>query len=376
MPSSGSTTLTPVGPGTPPSTIPAPLAASCISLARYAELIMLDNECAFWGVQEDDVTEYACKTYWTEYERSMIARYLAEAQDEIEQVVGYPLCPTWFTDERHKFTGNPVMADWGYVISGGVMGETDIAISEAISYATEPATVGPIATTLTDTSEIKVFYPGSEREITPQSIEISGGFLTIWIPRCRLVDPDHFNYTDTPLDYNTIANFLATVDVKRIYNDESTHAELVYPHRSSNSVCDCSCDDYTQDACIYVRNGTIGQLDVQAASYSGGWTVSSASCLCGMPEYVLLNYYAGRILTYQAEDAIIRLAHSKMPDEPCGCEIAQRLWGRDRNVPEVLTAQRLNCPFGMSDGAWIAWRFANAMKVMKSSTMITKRAWR
>ena len=83
-----------------------------------------------------------------------------------------------------------------------------------------------------------------------------------------------------------------------------------------------------------------------------------------------LNYLSGMDPTSpQAEDAIIRLAHSKMPEEPCGCSVAQRLWKRDRSVPSLLTAERLNCPFGLSDGAWIAWKFAMALKKYRAHTL-------
>jgi hypothetical protein len=30
---------------------------------------------------------------------------------------------------------------------------------------------------------------------------------------------------------------------------------------------------------------------------------------------------------------------------------------RDRKQSEVLTRERLNCPFGPSDGPWFAWRW-------------------
>jgi hypothetical protein len=74
-------------------------------------------------------------------------------------------------------------------------------------------------------------------------------------------------------------------------------------------------------------------------------------------------------LTRQVEDAIVRLAHSKMPDEPCGCDMLQRHWKRDRNIPQVLTRERINCPFGLSDGAWFAYRQAATLKIWKASIL-------
>jgi hypothetical protein len=115
-----------------------------------------------------------------------------------------------------------------------------------------------------------------------------------------------------------------------------------------------------------VRNGELGILDVLPATYSGGEWVTDASCLCSRPERVRLNYKAGvTSLSYQAEDAILRLAHAKMPEEPCGCDVVQRLWKRDREVPKIVTSERLNNPFGLNDGAWIAWRFAMDLRKVR-----------
>ncbi len=361
MPSSGSGKLTPVGPGVPPSTIPAALPASCISLARYAEIIGAD-ECAFWGVLRAGFQARECNDFWTERERWQIARYLSEAQAEIEQEIGYALCRRWFTDELHGCTA-PIIAESGYVVAGGVRGEEAVALAAPVSYATEPATVGPIATTLTDETEIHAFYPSSDREITYSAIEIGGGLLTLWIPRCRLVAPQHFNETKRdPVDYTDVAKFTATVDVKRVYNDPSTQAKIVK--------AGCSCETTESDACIVVQNSRLGIVQVRQETYSGGsWHVSGSACGCCSA--VKLNYYAGLYpISAQAEDAIIRLAHSKMPVEPCGCDAARLLWKRDRNVPETLSYEREHCPFGMSDGALVAWRFAQSMKLHRLGTSL------
>ncbi len=194
---------------------------------------------------------------------------------------------------------------------------------------------------------------------------ISGGLLSIYIPRCRLVDPAVGNNDRTGLDYNDLANFLTTVDVLRLYNDPSTNAELIWPHGGCTTSC-ANCSEYTQDGCIYVRDAKLGLLDVLPATYSGGVWSAASSCCRGTPERVRIYYYAGKYpLTRQEEDTVIRLAHSKMPHEPCGCDDVRRLWERDRNTPDVLTRERINCPFGMSTGAWIAWRFTQAMKLVR-----------
>lgn len=359
MPSSGSGTVIPISPGVPPGVIPTAYPVSCVSLIRYAERIH-QNECSFWGVANPAEEEigYGCDVIWSQWMRDDISYYLAEAQQEIEQQVSFPICPRWFTDEQHRLSC-PMQTDWGYVIEGGVMAITTLQAGATVDYSSEPAGLGPIATTVTDTGEIAVFYPGSDRQIYPSTIEISGGFLTIWIPRCRLVAADKLENPKVGWNYDDLDNFTETVDVKRVYNDPSTQAELIY--RDCNT-----CESESQAACIYVRNGEIGSVDVTPGTYANGvWTRNN---FCKPVESVRLNYKAGRGMTYQMEDAIIRLAHSKMPDELCGCETFTRHWRRDRNIPEILTRERLNNPFGLNDGAWIAWRFALSMRLVRGYT--------
>lgn len=372
MPTSGSGTMTPIpGGGTvsPFPTAPLPYPGSCVSLNRYAQIIH-QEECAFWGVNNPDDPETGCRTIWTEWQREDVARYLAEAQEEIEQQVNYFLCPAWVVDEPRPYR-YPIVTKWGKVIAGGVRGETDIQAGAAVNYATEPATVGPIATTVTDEDEIYIYYPGSDRLIEPKYIDLTGGNVTLYIPRCRLVaDPDN---PDDGWDYSDLTKFLTTVDVKRVYNDPSTHATLIWPHQCTAVCAQNGCSGYTYTACEYLRLPEIGSMDVTPATYaSGQWTSLTASPACcrGKPQFVRLNYYAGQQqITRQMEDAIVRLAHSKMPDEFCGCEVWQRLWRRDRETPEILTRERLNCPFGPSQGAWVAWTFTRQFRLVRGDVL-------
>jgi len=340
-----------------------------VSLPRYAAIVNY-SECAFFGVNHDTSGRF-CRNIWTKPERDQVAKYLAEAQDEIEQVVGYPLAPRWIADEQRPYGCPTMLADWGKIIEAGVEATANVSLGALVDHAADPAVVGPVATTVTDEDEIRVYHPGSDVEIIPSAISIAAGFVTIDIPRCRMVTEAEADNAETGLDYTALANFEATVDVKRVYNDPSTHSTLVYPHSCSGSICDCSCDEYTKTGCIYIRNASLGTVDVLPATYSGGeWTATGTSCCSREPELVRLNYRAGlTTLTRQAEDTIVRLAHAKMPKEPCGCDPLKQMWDRDRKVPDLLTRERINCPFGMSDGAWIAWRFSQSMRLVRGGVV-------
>jgi len=328
--------------------------ASTVKLAEYAQSIQV-CECAFWGVRNSPCPDReACRDIWTKTQRDEIAFYLAEAQEELEREIGYFIGHKWVTAERWAYTA-PVQARWGYIVAGGVKAETAISLSEPVSYAsTDPAIVGPIATTVTDEDEVKAFHTGTDIEVDPSDIFISGGSVLITIPRCRLVDPSVADNPAAGLDYANVANFAATVDVKRVYNDTSTQAVLI---RNS---CLGDCDETRSSVCMQVRYSQISSV----------YAPYSASNLCGCcPDFVELNYLAGTDMTKQARDAIIRLAHSKMPRNPCDCSPIDEFWKRDRHVPEVLTAERENCPFGLADGSWIAWCWAKAMKLVRGATL-------
>lgn len=353
---------------------------SAVKLARYAQLAQY-SEDQFFGVNNSATQQEACNPIWTHAMRAMLAKYLAEAQEEIEQVVGYPLFPRWIVNEQQEYAF-PAHARWGKVIEGGFRNTANIQLAGAVSHATDPAVIGPFATTVTDEDEIAVFHPGTEIEIYPSAMTLAGGFVTLYIPRARLVKESYLDNPDDGWTYSDIppsvtSPFESTVDIVRVYNDPSIQGGLIWPHRTA-ATCDCdcvyccgNCSEYSVNGCIYVRNGEIGTVDVLDAAYADGvWTATCPVCYCDAPEYLRLNYRAGLTpLTKQAEDAVIRLAHAKMPQPPCGCGTIQEMWTRDRNVPEVLTAERENCPFGMSDGAWTAWRFANAMRLQRGMAL-------
>jgi hypothetical protein len=56
-------------------------------------------------------------------------------------------------------------------------------------------------------------------------------------------------------------------------------------------------------------------------------------------------------------DAVVRLAHTLMPDNPCpiGRDPQHHFWARDRIIREISIREVLNCPWGNMAGAWFAW---------------------
>lgn len=310
------------------------------------------SECGFWGVANPDE---ANNFIWTLFERQELTRALCEAQDELEEVMQYFLERKWVADEPHPCSPKGIyLTEWNNVIAGGVEASAVVEAGAAIAHGTDPAVIGPHATTVTDEAEIKIFYPGESQEITPSSIVISGGNVTIEIPRCRLVKADSVDNPVEGLLYSDLTNFLTTVDITRIYNDTSDQGEFVV-----RTVGECTPD--TLALCMEVKNPTIGHV----LAYQ---IVTSNTCRASLKDQARLNYVSGTTeLSRIAELALVRLAHSKMPSEPCGYDRIKELWRRDSTIPVILSVERLECKFGLSNGAWMAWKFAESIAVDRMS---------
>ena len=151
------------------------LSICALSLPEYASIIGYD-ECAFFGVAYDGPIEYDCRMFSTEWQRMDVYRALVEAQELMESVLGYPLCPTWVIGAPEQFgeqryvdvqpSGTPLLTKWGHIIAAGVQAESTLQADATVTYSVEPATVGPLTVTIGDTAEVKIFYPGSDRKRT------------------------------------------------------------------------------------------------------------------------------------------------------------------------------------------------------------------
>jgi hypothetical protein len=348
---------------------------AAVKLARYAKLIGYP-ETLFFGIRDDRVTQAnksGCRVIWTKDERDNIGHALAEAQDEIENLVGYPLTRRWFVDQRLRYKP-AIKSRWCKIVAGGIKATAVISAGVALDHTADPAeNSAPVSTTVTDVSEIHIYHPGTMIEIYPSALTLVAGAIDFKIPRARLVMEGYLDNPRTGLDYNdtTIMGvFEQEVDVLRVYNDPSTNATLIWP---GGLDCVSDCDEVTTTACEYILNPDLGYIRISPGSYNGvSWTGSWTSFCRSqvLPTQVDLYYYAGLAgLSYQMEDTIIRLAHAKMPFEPCGCDVTKRLWERDRHTPDILSAERLNCPFGLNDGAWVAFQFAQKQKVHRGGVM-------
>lgn len=324
-----------------------------VSTPRYSQIVDY-AEPAFFGVNHPDNKEYACREIWSHSQRVAIYRALAEAQSELEKTLEYPLLPTWIGPERHPLAPIHVL-NYGKVIQFGVMTSANVQLGVAVSsLPTDPVVISIAGVTFTDVNEVHVYHPGSDVEIYPSAIVIAGGVLTITIPHWRMVllaDEENpvngWGYTAAD-----DAHYEQTVDVKREYLSPTLPAAQFVSVDCTDS-CDCP-DDVLDDACVYVKDLNLGIVKVG--------TVGTV-CLTIYAHSVDFYYQAGLpSLTPHIEDIIVRFAHARMANEPCGCDVLKARWRGDQLIPEVLTRERENCPYGMSQGAWQAWQFAQTSK--------------
>ena len=347
-----------------------------VTIAEYARYVGF-SECVVQGVSgAPNETLFECREIWTLDQRNYISQYLSEAQEEIEDEIGYLLSADWIVgniaSERDSLERYVDMQDfrsyslqrygprlgrggvydtrWNKIVALGTRAETDIEASATVDHTSDPAVV-VVNTAITDLNEIKVFYAGRDLEIHPSEIIADGVTATISIPRCRLVNYSQLDNPSSGWDYSDLSNFATEVDVRRVYTD--TAGTQVTINCFDCDCGDCGITEYT--GCARVVDEQMGVVSID---------ISNLSCACScVPKNVGLHYYAGDIkVTQKSKEVVVRLAHAKMPNEPCGCEISQRLWKRDRKEPEILTRERANNPFGINDGSWVAWKWTQTMK--------------
>ncbi len=322
---------------------------SLVTLPRYAQ-IMQYPETAFFGINKEGDNAGDCREIWTKYQRDMIARELWAAQQDIESHINYYLTPRWIESEEHPYTDKILYTYKTKLLALGTKATELIQAGVSVSHAADPAVIS-VVTNVTNISELYICHPGTTIQIIPSSVVISGGTATIQIPRARMLLLSKIDNPSTGWDYTDTSNFESTVDIYRIYNSQDTTATLRWKNGLTGQCNNCD-EEYDTNSCARIINYEKGLLNIVL-------TDISAPCTC-TPTSIRINYYSGISCANESiVDAIIRLAHSKMPMQPCGCDKVVYLWERDRNVPEALTANRINCPFGMSAGAWYAWEMVS-----------------
>lgn len=374
-----------------------------IPLDRAAQILGIDP-LHFNSVVSDNRPEvYACDDLWFQYpsqrigqaSRDDLAIALRSAEDQVFVHLGYPLVPIWVQEEEQPLVvpGNlnsrghhkSIRTSSGYIIAGGVRAKSLISAAAAVVYSdadgdgyAETATV-TVPTSVTDGQEVHVYYPskaGADAwEIRPITVTLSGGNAVIVFKKELAVDENLIEKYPSPDDPTIVVdgddnnNFLATVDVYRVYHDGSDHGTMYG---------ESSCDDNspaTGTVELVVRNGPLGifaysQMDWNATDLEFNHPAS--------PVYeayrILLNYRAGVVNHFlprpyldmepQWERAIVYYAVSLLDREVSGCENTHNIWAKqsedlalsDQGKSYSVAFADLSNPLGTTRAALNLWK--------------------
>jgi hypothetical protein len=318
----------------------------------------------FAGAFAGDFFPYSgrCNDLWYQHQwqahdrvsREDLARSIAEAEEELAEVVGFWPAPKYIAQEVHRFpkyyrpeqlskpgsrsfrrgfpnftfnsvTGSDnrakgIKLEWGKFIQGGQRGMTlvgtattgagSLAYSDADGDGFEETVTIALATTLTDACEIKVFYAGEtdpEYEIRPaRTASIAGGVVTLTFWTWQFINPALWEAFPTGVQQEPInitappTNLLTSVDVYREYVDQtSVSAQFYWEPDVSCSSCGgtgcVNCQLTSQTGCIHPR--TIGTSFVvpMPATYNESTEVWDAAnyAECTDPDIVKVWYYSG-----------------------------------------------------------------------------------
>lgn len=388
-----------------------------LSLSRWAEIMGI-HPLHFNNVYLEDV-DLHCTDVWLQHSwqtadhvsREELALAIAEAESNIESLLGYRLAPSWEVDEWRETirpfipdlinrTGydirgmrQTVQAKWGYMISGGIESKSVIEAASNITYSDvnndgyfETATV-MVTSDVQDKQEICVFYPGHDGddawEIRPINVVIGvGGAITITFRRELAVKEDLIE--DFDADNNGIIgtdddNFLTEVDVYRRYNDPQLQAAFLWEPFAYNCNCGgtgCSdCAYGTQNGCLTVRGDPRQSIvgywpaDWNSDTLEFDRTVWSTT---REPDIVRLYYYAGwrnksgqylNRMDPKWERTVAYYAASLLDREPCSCcKGAWDKWHQDLALVTgseelgIFGDTKLENPLGTTRGAVNAYR--------------------
>lgn len=333
-----------------------------LSLDRWQELMTNICECSFNGVRREDTGECCyCKEIWTQSDRNALATVIGQAEEMREAELGYHLSPKYLVDELNPFV-RPLILKRKFLVSIGVRATTDIALSTPITLSVggvinDPVTL-VIPTTVTVPGEIKVYYAGTTTAITPSSVKIAGGNATIKIPRCRLLKMENVTDCEPFPNYIDDANFVTTVDVKRVYTNTTVGNDLVWDNDCC-PVCDDTIAETTQSLYSKIDNSRLSIVQWKLGHYaSGAWHSDCCFTKSCAPGHIRTSYLSGRQSSISTEMRTAALAHTLLPAlVPNRLELCSGCWKFDMENTKTLT------PYGNKNGAVAAWLADSRAKI-------------
>lgn len=390
--------------------------------------IMSIHPLHFWQLSHDAVpVDNACAGYIYEHSwqradgvgRQEIIRAILKAERSLKDALGYPVAPEYITEDiaypEHydsrlahlssvdaKGRWIALQTRYGNVQALGALelshiGNAAVALSDADGDGVNDTFTVSIATTVTDASEIAVYFVPLDRwdgsgvsdkwRVRPVKASISGGTVTITGRAWTIVKPAEYNglIVET-VDAADTANFAATLAVYRRRPDPANHGALVWETLPDGCACDASAVDTdpagntTQAARYQVRDAGQGWIAGEAASYSSSTGLWSAAgwAVDAPPQKLRANYVAGHPTTdgempEWMKELIAKLAAAELARPICNChdgngavthwqeDLAKNSSGGDSYF---LPQDVMSNPFGTRRGQVDAWRFIRTRELI------------
>ena len=349
---------------------------------------------------------------------SILTRYLnfSPAPRYVEQTYPWPV----LADGGQRW--GPIGADWrwltvptdeGYVQAVGteqltLLGTPALAYSDPDGDGLLDTWTLTIATTITDASQIAVYYAAADRlngasvgddwRILPVTITFLGGTATIRGRSWQVVKPILYEgFASNALDPSVIGNFVTTLDVYS--RTTATNGTTVTTSQGvitwETRPCHgwwCCCDTCASQSTAFagspfdpaavaqavarvgIRDKRHGLLTPAEASFdttTGVWSALDWT-VCSQPDRVTLRYLAGYplapdgIMAEPYRTVVARLAAAELARNLCGCTEANRSlyhWSFDLSQTARgdelfgISPENLNNPIGSRRGQVYAWKF-------------------
>jgi hypothetical protein len=314
-----------------------------LTLDRYQELMRLPI-AAFNGLNDpNEPQRYQCATIWTRTQREDLQRFIQLAENTRYNFLGYYPTKRYIAGEEHAFKSNLYVTERKLIHAWGVRTVVDVALDESITVARPNVTLTLASSAFSSIDEVYVFKPGTDIQVKPYSVTLGSGTVTIVIPLARLALDDNLGDSEEGLDYYDDDNFVESVDVKRVYYDETQAVTLLYTASSSFVTT-------SQTGYIETVDTRLGIIRVYPATWLVGSATPAEYLTSVYPYRVRLNYLCGG----ESSDIDLytcRLAHTLMPFAPTSCEPVVQYWQEDMTVDDnaVLT------PYGRTKGAVDTW---------------------
>lgn len=350
--------------------------------------------------------------------RDDIARAINQAEQEISREIGFNLVPDWTLAERLTYPrpGIPELYNvWGinvrgqmksveltkgHVITGGFRAKSVIQAGAAVVRTSEDADAFAevctvtVPVSITDTNEIHVYYPGKSGEdaweIRPITVSISGGNATIRFNIWQIVAANQQEgIVADPISADLANSFETTVDVYRVYNDQTTQVQFLWENDPGCPNCcgSCyACQLGTQNGCLHIRNERLGMVVPAPATWNTStsqWDSAEWSA-CREPDQVRFWYYSGFMdphlsrpyveMSHELKYAVAVFAASKFERPVCGCSNVNQFidkWRRDAAYGSqeaggfTITSELAGNRLGTSMGALYAYRTVQRLRVNK-----------